>query len=401
MNSENYLDNLQRIQKQYKQLNARIAQGEGACTREMAHLHVEAVKLCEELMEKTEGTDNRWRTRRDYHAQEAERMIRHLQEKKAVEGGTSKAAPAGSQPEESQIDDKMVQGWFKPAPKHSFNDVSGMEEIKEKLRKFAGTARKQGLFKVLDMDSISSFLFYGPPGSGKTYIIEAFVHELMQDDYKYISVDAADILGKYQGESEKRVKAIFQAAEENAPCILFIDEIDNLCPDRNTRDLPAHKISLLESFLTAYNHARESGKDVFFMAATNFPQKIDSAMFSRMRMERIMLPDREAKIHFLSFKFAKASITLDADISCESMVRDLEKCSYRDIDALITNIKLELIDITEKLHMDEKAAVDAIASGSIRLNKAVYEKALREIIFTPVDKYLKELGAWEEQMGIA
>ena len=257
-------------------------------------------------------------------------------------------------------------------PKQSFDDVAGMEDMKLELKKHVKNADKKGLFELFGMDAMTGFLFYGPPGCGKTYLIEAFVHELMKDGYKYMSIESGDILSKYQGESEKKVKDVFRTAEESAPCILFLDEIDNLCADRNTPELPPHKVSLTEAFLTAFNHMKNSKKEVFLMAATNFPQKIDIAMLSRMKMERVPLPDQPAITHYLEFKFNKSSIQIDDSVSWAKMAEDFRNCSYRDIDALINNVKHELIAVSDEQGLNDEESVEAVVSGKIRLNAEIY-----------------------------
>ena len=403
MSVDNYLEMLQDIQREYKRIHNRIEISTAAdpYTSELAELHSEASECCRKITSLLGNREDsyelrKWEKRRAEHLDTCKRILEHIKSKK----NENIAAASKSSEDDNTVDDETKKGWFCETPKQSFDDVAGMEYMKEELRKHVKNADKKGLFELFGMDAMTGFLFYGPPGCGKTYLIEAFVHELMKDGYKYMSIESGDILSKYQGESEKRVKEIFRTAEDCAPCILFLDEIDNLCTDRNTPDLPPHKVSLTEAFLTAFNHMKSSGKEVFFMAATNFPQKIDIAMSSRMKLERVPLPDQAAITHYLEFKFNKASIQIDDSISWEKMAKDFKNCSYRDIDALINNVKRELITISDEQGLNDEESVEAVVSGKIRLNAEIYKKPLSKVIFAPINSYMKELEAWEAKMNI-
>ena len=403
MSVDNYLEILQNLQREYRRINNKIMirTDNNPYTTELAELHSDASEVCRKISALLGDREDsyelrRWERKRAEHLDRSKRILDHLKDKK----NENIAAAGKSSSDEDTVDDETKKGWFCETPKQSFDDVAGMEYMKEELKKHVKNADKKGLFELFGMDAMTGFLFYGPPGCGKTYLIEAFVHELMKDGYKYMSIESGDILSKYQGESEKRVKEIFRTAEECAPCILFLDEIDNLCTDRNTPDLPPHKVSLTEAFLTAFNHMKSSGKEVFFMAATNFPQKIDIAMSSRMKLERVPLPDQAAITHYLEFKFNKASIQIDNSISWEEMAGDFKDCSYRDIDALINNVKRELITISDEQGLNDEESVEAVVSGKIRLNSEIYKKSLSKVIFAPINSYMKELEAWESKMNI-
>ena len=161
--------------------------------------------------------------------------------------------------------------WFAEKPNHSFDDVTGMDELKTELKN----------------DCDHAFLFYGDPGCGKTYLAEAFIHELMKSDYKYMHIQLVDFLSIYAGESEKGIKEIFETAEESAPCILFIEDIEVLCVDRNLPDLPTYKVSLTEAFAEAFNHLKDSGKELIFIAETSHPQRIDAAVSDKMKQVKV------------------------------------------------------------------------------------------------------------------
>lgn len=403
MSVDNYLDMLQDLQREYQRVSNKItiSTDENPYTTELAGLHSDASEWCRKITALLGNSEDsyelrRWERRRAEHLDKSKKILDHLKNKRNENIATGSKSPEN----EDAVDENVRKEWFREMPKQSFDDVAGMEDMKQELKKHVKNADKKGLFELFGMDAMTGFLFYGPPGCGKTYLIEAFVHELMKDGYKYMSIESGDILSKYQGESEKKVKDVFRTAEESAPCILFLDEIDNLCADRNTPELPPHKVSLTEAFLTAFNHMKNSKKEVFLMAATNFPQKIDIAMLSRMKMERVPLPDQPAITHYLEFKFNKSSIQIDDSVSWTKMAEDFRNCSYRDIDALINNVKHELIAVSDEQGLNDEESVEAVVSGKIRLNAEIYQRALKKVIFAPISDYMQELDAWEAKMNI-
>ena len=406
MSVDSYLEVLQDLQREYRRINNKItiSTAEDPYTADLAKLHADASEACRKITallgDKEESYElRRWERRRAEHLEKSQRILKKLRNRE-----DENIAAAGKYSEAGEnVENDTPDSLFHETPKHSFADVVGMEDLKVKLKKYVTNADKKGLFKLPQLENVTGFLFYGPPGCGKTYLIEAFVHELMKDGYKYMSVDGGDILDKYQGESEKKVKEIFRIVEElDAPCVLFIDELDSLCPDRDTPDLPMHRISLTNSFLTAFNHLKDSDKEVFFMAATNHPEKIDLAMCSRMRMERLPLPETEAIRHYLEYKFNKVSIRLDEkdDISWEEIAQDFQDHSYRDIDQLIDVIKREVVGITDDRELNDEESIDAVVTGEISLTREIYENCMDDVIFAPVDDYMEKLNAWEAKMNI-
>ena len=406
MSVDNYLEVLQDLQREYRRINNKItiSTAEDPYTADLAKLHADASEECRKITallgDKEESYElRRWERRRAEHLEKSQRILKKLRNRE-----DEHIAAAGKYSESGEnVENEITDGLFHEIPKHSFADVVGMEDLKVKLKKHVRNADKKGLFELLKIDRVTGFLFYGPPGCGKTYLIEAFVHELMKDGYRYMYVEGGEILDKFQGDSEKKVKEIFRTAEEiKEPCILFIDEVDSLCLDRNTPEIPVHRVSLTNSFLTAFNHLKDSDKEVFFMAATNHPEKIDLAMCSRMRMERFPIPEPEAIRHYLEYKFNDVSIRLDDkdDLSWEEIAQDFQDHSYRDIDQLIDIIKREVVGITDDRELNDKESMDAVVSGEISLTRDIYERCMDDVIFAPIEDYMEILNAWEAKMNI-
>lgn len=201
-------------------------------------------------------------------------------------------------------------------------------------------ASMEALNRNLKIPSMKSFFFYGPPGCGKTYIIEAFAHELMQQGYKFMSLSSADIHSKFSGEADKIVQRAFREAVDNAPCILFMDEVDGVCQNRNLPNLSDFNMQLTTTFLTAYNglsRANAEQKSVIFIGATNYPANVDAAMLDRVELVRIPLPE---EVRGQVFRSALEDIVrLEPGLGWLDMAVATEGYNQRDVKAIIEKLK--------------------------------------------------------------
>lgn len=320
---------------------------------------------------------------------------------------------AKSQNDDDEID---TSGWYQTKPKNSFEDVSGMEDVKEKLKTCMIESELDRLAKRLKMSVLNSFFFVGPPGCGKTYIIKAFVNELMtQRNYNYLYLDCSQIITKYVGDSEKIVKKLFEEAVKAAPCILFIDEIDGMCKNRSLPSLPEYASSLTTAFLTSYNIINESDKEIIFIGATNYPRNVDEAMLDRVEVVYVGLPDREARIHAFADAFGAKSddpfdflIQFEEDLSAEYMADRTKGYNYRDIKRVVENVKKELFnDLATKLrkNLDKYTAeefvdiiIDRLNNGTYKLKKSIFDEVLGNFIPSNKNKIIAEIKDWMDEI---
>lgn len=298
--------------------------------------------------------------------------------------------------EEEELD-RSVRTWYKEAPKHSFDDVSGMSDLKKKLFGCIDDAKAQGLMDYLKIPRLNSYFFVGPPGCGKTYIIEAFAHELMEEEYKYISILGSDIISRYVGAAEKSVTRLFEEAENNAPCIVFIDEVDSLCKNRSLPNLPEYAANITTSFLTGYNRIHSTDSKVIFIAATNYPNRVDNAMLDRAEIVRVSLPDEEARAAEFQRRF-KDMITLQGGLTFEYMAQATPRYNYRDIERLTTNIKRAVFKDVLDLFKDEKVAVEMLQSGKYKLSKFKFDEIKDRFSPSPKENILNDLKEWEREV---
>ncbi|MGX8688212.1 MAG: ATP-binding protein [bacterium] len=419
-NERDYIYNMQRKENQCKIYISRADQEyeiNGFHTKEEGRLIQEAAKLQYEMAQISDGEERKYHQRRqkeltarmeeicrdvspDIYMQILEERKRKNQaaaryEKKPA-AEPKKASGGSASSSDEVVSDDTVSQWFREAPKHSFADVAGMNELKEELKECVTDVRMSKIRTYLKMSPMHSYFFIGPPGCGKTYIIEAFAHELMEKNFKYLSLDGSSIMSRYVGDAEKIIARLFEEAEKCAPCIVFIDEIDGVCRNRSD-EIPVWAASMTTAFLTAYNRIHSSDKQIIFIGATNYPNKVDNAMMDRVQLIKVPFPDEGARSHAFSLQFS-GFLQLEDDFSFEDMAALTNEYNYRDIDRLSERVKvLVMKDAMDLYGCDEEAAVKAMESGEYRLTRELFETAQAGYNPTPKDEIKAELAAWEER----
>lgn len=177
--------------------------------------------------------------------------------------------------------------------------IGGLSEVIRELRELIELPLKRpDLLQMLGLEPTTGVLLVGPPGTGKTLIARALAKEL---EVNYIALVGPEVMGRYYGEAEARLRSIFQKASRSAPCIVFIDEIDSLAPDRTKVDgevekrVVAQLLSLMDGF------AQTQG--VIVLAATNRPDHLDPALRRPGRFDRevqFRVPDRAGRLEILT-----------------------------------------------------------------------------------------------------
>jgi SpoVK/Ycf46/Vps4 family AAA+-type ATPase len=174
-------------------------------------------------------------------------------------------------------------------------DVAGMQQVKERLESaFLMPMRNPELRRLYGKSLRGGLLLYGPPGCGKTFIARAVAGEL---GARFYPVSLVDVLDMYIGESERKLRAIFDTARRNAPCVLFLDEVDAIGHKRT--DLRGSGLrSVVQALLSELDGVEDSNEGVFILAATNHPWDVDSALRRPGRFDRMLLvlpPDEDAR----------------------------------------------------------------------------------------------------------
>ena len=412
---------------------ARITQRDhdGAATREEAEYYAKAAKLCDEIiqMNLTEAdTRDRWQR----HKQECMAELKRIQAVLAP----PKAAPAAAERETTEpgragagvrqevrgttksgfhtnnatekVTAEIIESWHvKERPRHSFSSLVGMEKQVGKLREEIENNRDWSLTnEALHRNPARRYFFYGPPGSGKTHLIGAFAGEMMDMGFTFLKLEGSDIHKSLMGQSEEVVRAAFQEAVDCAPCVLFIDEIDSVCANRSTSD-KSYDQKVTTAFLEGRNKALTSGKRVIFIAASNFPQKIDPAMMDGAITTCVPLPSEEARKQYFEMYFDK--LKPEDGLSFEEMADRTDNYSYRNLDTLrdVSTGKVLAVgrkrftSSGERLEQSEldQALRDAIDRGELRLSREWFEAALEDSRPVNSAELRSSLLAYERSRG--
>ena len=233
-------------------------------------------------------------------------------------------------------------------------------------------------------------------------MIKAFAHELVNKDYKYLSLVGSDILSKYVGDAEKTITRLFEVAEENAPCIVFIDEIDGVCKNRSLPNLPEYAASITTAFLTGYNRINASDKPIIFIGATNYPNQVDNAMLDRVELINVPFPDQAGRVLKFRQELGKCiqltdGFTFEAMGEITESDNEEEQYNYRDIERLCEELKVMVMDNVMNLYPSEDAAVQALKAGTYGINRQLFEEGRKRCLPTPKKSIIKELREWRKQ----
>ncbi|MBS7657180.1 MAG: CDC48 family AAA ATPase [Candidatus Bathyarchaeia archaeon] len=198
-------------------------------------------------------------------------------------------------------------------PRTTYEDIGGLQEEIQRLREMVELPmRHPEIFQRLGIDPPKGVLLHGPPGCGKTLLARAVANE---SDANFFSINGPEIMSKFYGESEARLREIFQQAEKNAPAIIFIDELDSVAPKREEvtgeveRRVVAQLLALLDGLTSRGN--------VIVIGATNRPNALDPALRRPGRFDReieIGIPDKKGRYEVLQVHTRGMNLADDVDL---------------------------------------------------------------------------------------
>ncbi len=195
----------------------------------------------------------------------------------------------------------------------TYEDIGGLGEQIQRIREMIELPlRHPEVFERLGIEPLKGVLLHGPPGTGKTLIAKAVANETFAT---FISLSGAEIHGKYYGESEARLRDIFSQAEQNKPCIIFIDEIDALAPKREEVHGEVEK-RVVSELLTLMDGLEPRGQ-IVVIGATNRPNALDPALRRAGRFDReieVGVPNRKGRFEILQIHIRGMPLTEDVDL---------------------------------------------------------------------------------------
>ncbi len=283
----------------------------------------------------------------------------------------------------------------------SYEDIGGLGHQIQRIREMIELPlRYPELFERLGIRAPKGVLLYGPPGSGKTLIARAVANET---DAYFTSISGPEIMGKLYGESEGRLRAIFEEASRKAPAIIFIDEIDAIAPKRE--DIGSEKQvekRVVAQLLTLMDGLSARGQ-VIVIGATNLPNSIDPALRRPGRFDReisIPIPDQRGRLEILSIH--TRGMPLAADVSLEKLAELTHGFVGADLEALAREAAMSAIRrILPTLDLDQ-AEIPYETLMSIEVTMENFREALRDVEPSAIREVFVEVPnvRWEDVGGL-
>ncbi len=301
-----------------------------------------------------------------------------------------------------ELKEKPVEGVERAVPSVTYEDIGGLKRELRLVREMIELPLKHPeLFQRLGIDPPKGVLLYGPPGTGKTLIAKAVANEV---NAHFISISGPEIMSKYYGESEQRLREIFEEAKENAPSIIFIDEIDSIAPKRE--EVTGEVERRVVAQLLALMDGLEARGNVIVIAATNRPDAVDPALRRPGRFDReieIGVPDRDGRkeileIHTRGMPLAE-DVNLDelAELTVGFVGADLEAlCKEAAMHALRSRMEKGDIDIeAEEIPEEVLENLKVTREDFLEALKNIEPSAMREVLVEVPNVRWEDVGGLE------
>jgi len=289
----------------------------------------------------------------------------------------------------------------KKAPRITYEDIGGLGDQIQRVREMMELPlRYPQLFEKLGVEPPKGILLHGPPGTGKTLIAKAVANET---DAHFITLNGPEIMSKYYGESEARLREIFEEASKHAPSIIFIDELDAIAPKREEvtgeveRRIVAQLLGLMDGL--------QARGQVVVIGATNRPSALDPALRRPGRFDReieIGIPDRNGRLETLQIHTRGMPLTKDvklekiADVTHGFVGADLQALckegAMRAVRKVLPEIDLESEAIPPKVIEELKVSMNDLVDAL----KDVEPSAMREVLVESPNVKWSDIGDMEE-----
>ena len=285
-------------------------------------------------------------------------------------------------------------------PDVTYEDIGGLDEEVQKVREMIELPLKHPeVFQQLGIDAPSGVLLQGPPGTGKTLLAKAVANE---SNATFLSIDGPEIMSKYYGESEKQLREKFEEAREEAPAIIFVDEIDAIAPKRDESGGEVERRVVAQ--LLSEMDGLEARENVIVIAATNRADSIDPALRRGGRFDReieIGVPNRDGRKEVLQIHTRNMPLADDVDLNeladkthgyvgadLEAMCKEAAMYVLRDILPEIDLDEEIPSDVLEDLIVDRDAMVEGM--------RTVEPSQMREVMVEVPQVTWNDIGGLEE-----
>ncbi|MGC1135573.1 MAG: CDC48 family AAA ATPase, partial [Nitrososphaeraceae archaeon] len=286
-------------------------------------------------------------------------------------------------------------------PQVTYEDIGGLKDEIQKVREMIELPlRHPEIFEKLGIEAPKGVLLFGPPGTGKTLLAKAVANE---SNAHFISISGPEIMSKFYGESEARLREIFKEAKEKAPSIIFIDEIDSIAPKREevTGEVERRVVSQLLSLMDGL----EGRGKVIVIAATNRPNALDPALRRPGRFDReieIKVPDKRGRLEIMQIH--TRNMPLDTDVDQDKIAGVTHGFVGADLEYLCKEAAMKCLRrlLPELNLQDEKLAPEVLNKLVVTMSdfenavKEVMPSAMREVYLESPDVPWTAIGGLDE-----
>ncbi|MDD4810179.1 MAG: CDC48 family AAA ATPase [Methanobacterium formicicum] len=300
-----------------------------------------------------------------------------------------------------EVRPEAVEVMEKKVPDVTYDDVGGLKKEMSKVREMIELPlRHPEIFDRLGIDPPKGILLHGAPGTGKTLLAKAVASE---SGSNFVAINGPEVMSKFVGEAEKKIREIFEEAAENAPTVIFIDEIDAIAPKREEVTGEVER-RVVAQILALMDGLKERGK-VIVIGATNRPDDLDPALRRPGRFDReieLRVPDRDGRIEILEIHTRAMPLSDDVDINelaetthgfvgadlaalCREAAMHALRRVLPDIDLQEQRIDPEIL---EKLFVTSNDFMDSM--------KSINPSALREVFIEVPNVHWEDIGGLDE-----
>ncbi len=278
---------------------------------------------------------------------------------------------------EIEVKPEAVEKVKRGVPEVTYEDIGGLKDQISKIREMVELPLKHPeLFERLGIDPPKGVLLYGPPGTGKTLLAKAVANEA---DAYFIAINGPEVMSKYYGESEQRIREVFEEAKKNAPAIIFIDEIDAIAPKREEVVGEVEK-RVVSQLLTCMDGLEARGQ-VIVIGATNRPDAIDPALRRPGRFDReieVPVPDEKGRKEILQIHTRRMPIK--PPYEKDFVIKALQRLARQK-----EGVKEKVDDIIAKIRKLEKPEdIEKV----IKEELGEYSKEIRNLLIDEMFNYL-------------
>ncbi|MFA4960327.1 MAG: CDC48 family AAA ATPase [Candidatus Pacearchaeota archaeon] len=300
------------------------------------------------------------------------------------------------------LSSKALETFDDTIPQITYEDIGGLSDEVKKVREMVELPLKRPeIFLRLGIEPPKGVLLYGPPGTGKTLLAKAVANE---SEASFITINGPEIFNKFYGESEKRIREIFDEAEKNAPAIIFIDELDAVAPSRES-NIGSGEVErrVVSQLLTMMDGLASRGK-VIVMAATNRPDSIDAALRRPGRFDReieINAPSKEGRLSIL--KIHTRGMPITKNVNLEELAAKTHGFVGADLAALTKEAAMSVLRRNlHKFNIENGQEIPDEILEDLKVTKDDFDEALKFVQPSAMREVLIETPniSWDDIGGI-